>query len=73
MSSDDTVYPRCDYCGLPAVCFGAALVAPKRRCPWCCRRDKQFGGVHGLDNYLDGHMASEGCSVKTGTERDCDE
>ena len=53
--------PRCDYCGLPAVCFGADLGAPYHRCPICCRRYPQFGGPHGPDDYLEGHMAAEGC------------
>jgi len=54
-------HPRCDHCSLPAICFGADLAAPKHRCPRCCRRFKQFGGFHGPDDYLGGHMAAEGC------------
>lgn len=54
-------YPRCDYCGLPSVCFGADLAAPKYRCPRCCRRYRQFGGVHGRDEYLEAHLEAEGC------------
>jgi len=55
--------PHCDHCGLPAVCFGAALAAPKHRCPRCCREHRQFGGVHGPDNYLEGHAAAEGIEL----------
>jgi hypothetical protein len=62
----DDDHPRCDYCGLPAVCFGADLVAPKYRCPRHCRANRQFGGVHGPSDYLDGHMAAEGYTFPGG-------
>jgi hypothetical protein len=52
--------PHCDYCGLPAVCFGADLAAPRHRCPRCCREYPQLGGIHGPDDYLVGHVAAEG-------------
>lgn len=55
-------HPRCGYCGLPAVCFGAGFVNPKHRCPRCCRERRQFGGRHGPDNYLVSHLTSEGVS-----------
>lgn len=48
---------------LPAVCFGADLAHPKHRCPRCCRADRQFGGVHGTDNYLYGHEYAEGVEL----------
>lgn len=53
-------WPRCDYCSLPAVCFGADLAHPRHRCPRCCREHRQMGGVHGDGQYLVGHEASEG-------------
>jgi hypothetical protein len=53
----------CHRHGLPAVCFGADLAFPKRRCPRCCRADPQFGGIHGVDNYLNGHEYAEGVSI----------
>jgi len=55
--------PHCDWCGLPAVCFGADLADPKHRCPRCCREDRQFGGVHGPDNYLETHAVAEGIAL----------
>lgn len=68
MVSDESerTHPRCDYCGLPAVCFGADLAAPQHRCPRCCRAHRQFGGVHGRADYLEGHLASEGQTVYGG-------
>lgn len=55
--------PHCDYCGLPAVCFGADLAHPMHRCPRCCRAHRQFGGIHGPDDYLAGHAAAEGITL----------
>jgi len=57
MTSD--AYPTCDYCGYPAVCQGADLAYPRKRCPIHCRENKQFGGVHGRENY-DAHAIAEG-------------
>jgi transposase-like protein len=54
---------NCDYCGLPAVCYGADLVDPRYRCPRCCREYSQFGGVHGPAEYLAGHAAAEGLAL----------
>jgi hypothetical protein len=72
-TTDQGEWPRCDYCGLPAVCYGADLALPKHRCPRCCRANPQFGGrmtpfggdpaFHGRDDYLDGHAAAEGVGI----------
>jgi len=53
-------YPTCDYCAYPAVCFGADLAHPKHRCPIHCRKHRQFGGVHGDEEYMNGHTYAEG-------------
>lgn len=63
MSDGRSTYPRCDRHGLPAVCFGADLVAPRYRCPWCCRHDPQLGGYHGSKDYLEGHLSAENLHV----------
>lgn len=60
----DDEQPRCDYCGLPAVCFGADLAYPRHRCPRCCREHPQFGGFHGPSDYLGGHAAAEGYELQ---------
>lgn len=60
MVSDAQQQARCDLCGFPAVCFGADLAFPKHRCPRCCRAHPQFGGFHGPDDYLGGHLVAEG-------------
>lgn len=56
-------WPRCDYCTLPAVCYGADLGMSMHRCPRCCRAHRQFGGTHGPADYLEGHCAAEGVTV----------
>ena len=53
-------YPRCYRCGRPAVCFGADLVAPKHRCPRCCRIDHHVDHRHGDAEHLNGHVYSHG-------------
>lgn len=53
---------QCDFCPLPAVCFGADLAAPRWRCPRCCHRDHHVQ-LHGPPDYLMGHEASEGIDV----------
>lgn len=55
-------WPRCYRCPLPAVCFGADLVAPRHRCPRCCHRDHGVQ-THGPVDYLEGHEAAEGVGV----------
>lgn len=62
--SNKNVFQVCDFCNLPAVCFGANFVNPKFRCPIHCREHPQIGGVHGRDNYLRGHIESEGVSFE---------
>lgn len=66
--ADESRQPRCDYCSLPAVCFGADLVHPKWRCPRHCRKFRQFGGTCGPDNYLHTHFHTENLTLGRVTE-----
>ena len=52
---------RCDRCGRAAVCIGADLARPKRRCPVCCRAET-FGHRHGRDDF-GAHAVAEGVEL----------